>query len=49
MGVVSVLKLYSSIRLNTWRNDILPDNEGFRTKVKVFKNKIAAPFKLVII
>lgn len=43
----NALKFYASIRLDTRRKEILPDNSGIRVKVKVVKNKIAAPFKVV--
>lgn len=43
----NALKFYASIRLDTRRKEVLPDNSGIRVKVKVVKNKIAAPFKVV--
>ena len=43
----NALKFYASVRLDTRRKEILPDNTGIRVKVKVVKNKIAAPFKVV--
>jgi len=43
----NALKFYASIRLDTRRKEILPDNTGIRIKVKVVKNKVAAPFKTV--
>lgn len=45
----NALKFYASIRLDTRRKDILPDNKGIRVKVKVVKNKVAAPFKAVML
>jgi recombination protein RecA len=45
----NALKFYSSIRLDTRRKEILPDNKGIRVKVKVVKNKVAAPFKAVML
>mmetsp|Transcript_15720 Transcript_15720/g.19168 ORF Transcript_15720/g.19168 Transcript_15720/m.19168 type:complete len:414 (+) Transcript_15720:139-1380(+) len=42
----NALKFYSSIRLDTRRKEVLPDNVGIRIKVKVVKNKVAAPFKV---
>ena len=45
----NALKFYSSVRLDTRRKEILADNSGIRVKVKVVKNKIAAPFKSVMI
>jgi recombination protein RecA len=43
----NALKFYASVRLDTRRKEILPDNVGIRIKVKVVKNKVAAPFKVV--
>ena len=43
----NALKFYASVRLDTRRKEILPDNSGIRIKVKVVKNKVAAPFKTV--
>lgn len=43
----NALKFYASVRLDTRRKEILPDNQGIRVKVKVVKNKVAAPFKAV--
>ncbi len=45
----NALKFYSSVRLDTRRKEILPDNTGIRVKVKVVKNKVAAPFKAVML
>jgi len=45
----NALKFYASVRLDTRRKEILPDNSGIRVKVKVVKNKIAAPFKSVMV
>jgi len=45
----NALKFYSSVRLDTRRKEILPDNKGIRVKVKVVKNKVAAPFKAVML
>eukprot|EP00555_Chaetoceros_dichaeta_P006791 CAMPEP_0198276028 /NCGR_PEP_ID=MMETSP1447-20131203/65092_1 /TAXON_ID=420782 /ORGANISM="Chaetoceros dichaeta, Strain CCMP1751" /LENGTH=423 /DNA_ID=CAMNT_0043970945 /DNA_START=174 /DNA_END=1445 /DNA_ORIENTATION=+ len=45
----NALKFYASIRLDTRRKEILPDDKGIRVKVKVVKNKIAAPFKVVFL
>jgi recombination protein RecA len=41
----NALKFYSSVRLDSRRKEVLPDNQGIRIKVKVVKNKVAAPFK----
>ena len=43
----NALKFYSSVRLDTRRKEVLPDNAGIKIKVKVVKNKVAAPFKTV--
>jgi len=43
----NALKFYASVRLDTRRREVLPDNAGIRAKIKVVKNKIAAPFKVV--
>jgi len=45
----NALKFYSSVRLDTRRKEILADNTGIRVKVKVVKNKVAAPFKAVML
>lgn len=45
----NALKFYSSVRLDTRRKEILPENKGIRVKVKVVKNKVAAPFKTVLL
>jgi recombination protein RecA len=45
----NALKFYASVRLDTRRKEILPDNLGIRVKVKVVKNKVAAPFKVVLL
>jgi len=45
----NALKFYSSVRLDTRRKEILPENIGIRVKVKVVKNKVAAPFKAVML
>jgi len=45
----NALKFYSSVRLDTRRKEILTDNTGIRCKVKVVKNKVAAPFKEVFL
>jgi recombination protein RecA len=43
----NALKFYASVRLDTRRKEILPENSGIQIKVKVVKNKVAAPFKAV--
>jgi recombination protein RecA len=45
----NALKFYSSVRLDTRRKEVLPENAGIRVKVKVVKNKVAAPFKAVML
>lgn len=45
----NALKFYASVRLDTRRKEIMPDNSGIRIKVKVVKNKVAAPFKVVML
>mmetsp|Transcript_23847 Transcript_23847/g.34874 ORF Transcript_23847/g.34874 Transcript_23847/m.34874 type:complete len:419 (+) Transcript_23847:196-1452(+) len=45
----NALKFYSSVRLDTRRKEILPENSGIKIKVKVVKNKVAAPFKQVML
>lgn len=45
----NALKFYASVRLDIRRKEILSENEGIRVKVKVVKNKIAAPFKAVML
>jgi len=45
----NALKFYASVRLDTRRKEILSDNSGIRIKVKVVKNKVAAPFKVVML
>lgn len=45
----NALKFYASVRLDTRRKEILADNSGIRVKVKVVKNKVAAPFKAVMV
>lgn len=41
----NALKFFASIRIDTRRKEILPDNQGIRCKVKVVKNKVSTPFK----
>lgn len=45
----NALKFYASVRLDIRRKEILPDNVGIRAKVKVVKNKVAAPFQMVFV
>jgi len=41
----NALKFYSSVRLDTRRKEVLPDNAGIKIKIKVVKNKVAPPFR----
>eukprot|EP01036_Dinobryon_divergens_P029113 gene29113-38174_t len=41
------LKFYSSVRLEVRRKEILKDNTGVSARVKVVKNKVAPPFRVV--
>lgn len=41
----NALKFYSSVRLDTRRREVLPNNSGIRIRVKAVKNKVAAPFQ----
>ena len=43
----NALKFYASVRLDTRRREVLPENMGIRAKVKIVKNKVATPFKVV--
>ncbi|CAM9602316.1 unnamed protein product [Scytosiphon promiscuus] len=43
----NALKYYSSVRLDVRRKESLRDNAGITVKVKVAKNKIAPPFRMV--
>lgn len=43
----NALKYYSSVRLDVRRKESLRDNSGITVKVKVAKNKIAPPFRIV--
>jgi len=43
----NALKFYASIRLDTRRKEMLPDNKGIKIKVKTVKNKVFAPFQIV--
>ena len=36
----NALKFYSSVRLDTRRKEVIPENRGIRVKVKVVKNKV---------
>uniref|UniRef100_A0A7R9UET2 Recombinase A n=1 Tax=Pinguiococcus pyrenoidosus TaxID=172671 RepID=A0A7R9UET2_9STRA len=43
----NALKYYSSLRLDVRRKEITRENKGITVKVKVVKNKVAPPFRLV--
>lgn len=43
----NALKFYSSVRLDVRRKEVMKDNEGISVKVKVVKNKVAPPFRVV--
>jgi len=43
----NALKFFASVRLDTRKKEVLPENVGIRIKVKVVKNKVSAPFKVV--
>lgn len=45
----NALKFYSSVRIDTRRREVLPDNAGIRIRAKVVKNKIAPPFRETMI
>lgn len=43
----NALKFYSSVRVDIRRREVLKDNQGIMVKVKVVKNKVAPPFRVV--
>lgn len=43
----NALKFYSSIRLDIRKKEVLANNEGILVKVKVVKNKVFPPFRVV--
>ena len=43
----NALKFYSSVRIDIRRKEVLKDNEGITVRVKVVKNKVAPPFRVV--
>jgi len=45
----NALKFYASVRLDSRRKEVLPDNAGIKVKVKIVKNKVAPPFKTVML
>lgn len=43
----NALKFYSSVRVDIRRKEVLKENQGIMVRVKVVKNKVAPPFRLV--
>ena len=43
----NALKFYSSVRVDIRRREVLKDNQGIMVKVKIVKNKVAPPFRVV--
>ena len=43
----NALKFYSSVRLDIRRKEVLKENTGISVRVKVVKNKVAPPFRVV--
>lgn len=43
----NALKFYSSVRLDIRKKEVMKDNQGISVRVKVVKNKVAPPFRLV--
>jgi recombination protein RecA len=43
----NALKFYSSVRIDIRRREVLKENQGIMVKVKVVKNKVAPPFRVV--
>ena len=43
----NALKFYSSVRIDVRRREVLKDNQGIMVRVKVVKNKVAPPFRVV--
>lgn len=43
----NALKFYSSIRLDIRRKEVLENNQGVIAKIKVVKNKVYPPFRVV--
>ncbi len=43
----NALKFYSSVRLDIRKKEVLKDNDGIVARIKVVKNKIAPPFRVV--
>jgi recombination protein RecA len=43
----NALKFYSSVRVDIRRREVLKDNQGIMVKVKVVKNKVSPPFRVV--
>lgn len=43
----NALKFYSSVRVDIRRKEVLKENQGIMVRVKVVKNKVAPPFRMV--
>ena len=43
----NALKFYSSVRVDIRRREVLKENQGIMVKVKIVKNKVAPPFRVV--
>ena len=43
----NALKFYSSVRVDIRRKEVLKENDGILVRVKVVKNKVAPPFRVV--
>jgi len=43
----NALKFYSSVRVDIRRREVLKENQGIMARVKVVKNKVAPPFRVV--
>eukprot|EP00598_Pedospumella_elongata_P016864 CAMPEP_0184988484 /NCGR_PEP_ID=MMETSP1098-20130426/24463_1 /TAXON_ID=89044 /ORGANISM="Spumella elongata, Strain CCAP 955/1" /LENGTH=425 /DNA_ID=CAMNT_0027513231 /DNA_START=29 /DNA_END=1306 /DNA_ORIENTATION=- len=43
----NALKFYSSVRLDVRRKEVMKENQGISVRVKVVKNKVAPPFRMV--
>jgi recombination protein RecA len=43
----NALKFYSSVRVDIRRKEVLKENDGIMVRIKVVKNKVAPPFRVV--
>lgn len=43
----NALKYYSSVRVDIRRREVLKDNQGITVRIKIAKNKVAPPFRVV--